>query len=67
MHFLRSLFHNRSLSLIFIVAALITPPDVISQTLLAVPMWLLFETGIHAARLIERRRTEEASATEEGD
>lgn len=51
----------------FVVGAVLTPPDVISQTLLAVPMWLLFETGIHAARLIERRRTEEASATEEGD
>ena len=30
----------------FIVGMLLTPPDVISQTLLAVPMWLLFELGV---------------------
>ena len=30
----------------FVIGMLITPPDVISQTLLAVPMWLLFEVGI---------------------
>lgn len=30
----------------FVVGMLLTPPDVISQTLLAVPMWLLFELGI---------------------
>ena len=32
--------------LIFIVAAMLTPPDVVSQILLAVPMWLLFEISI---------------------
>ncbi len=37
---------------IFIVAAIITPPDVISQLLLAVPMVLLYEAGIIAARLV---------------
>jgi len=30
----------------FVVGMLLTPPDVISQTLLAIPMWLLFEVGI---------------------
>jgi len=30
----------------FVVGMLLTPPDVISQTLLAVPMWLLFEVGV---------------------
>lgn len=35
----------------FIVAAVLTPPEVISQTLLALPMWLLFEAGIFAGRL----------------
>ena len=30
----------------FIIGMLVTPPDVISQTLLAVPMWLLFEAGL---------------------
>jgi sec-independent protein translocase protein TatC len=32
----------------FIIGMFLTPPDAISQTLLAVPIWLLFETGIPA-------------------
>jgi sec-independent protein translocase protein TatC len=35
----------------FIVGMVLTPPDVISQTLLAVPMWLLFEAGLLCSRL----------------
>lgn len=35
----------------FIVGMLLTPPDVISQILLALPMWMLFETGIIFARV----------------
>jgi len=35
---------------IFIIAAILTPPDVISQLLLAIPMCGLYELGIHAAR-----------------
>ncbi len=34
----------------FVVAMLLTPPDVISQTLLAIPVWLLFESGLIVAR-----------------
>lgn len=34
----------------FVVGMLLTPPDVISQTLLAVPVWLLFELGLFCAR-----------------
>jgi sec-independent protein translocase protein TatC len=37
----------------FVVGMFITPPDVISQTILAVPMWMLFEVGILFARLIK--------------
>ena len=40
---------------IFIVAAVITPPDVISQLLLAIPMCLLYEAGILAAKLVGRK------------
>jgi len=36
----------------FVVGMLVTPPDVISQTLLAVPMWLLFEAGLIGARFL---------------
>lgn len=40
--------------LCFVFGMLLTPPDVISQTLLAVPMWLLFEIGIFFGRLVYR-------------
>lgn len=40
----------------FIVGAIFTPPDVVSQIMLAVPLWLLYETGILAARLMEKQR-----------
>ena len=40
---------------IFILAAVITPPDVISQLMLAIPMCLLYEAGIVAARVLARR------------
>lgn len=42
----------------FLLGMLLTPPDVISQTLLALPMWLLFEAGVVAARLFGRRLQE---------
>jgi len=38
----------------FVVGMFVTPPDVISQTILAVPMWLLFEVGVIFARFIKR-------------
>lgn len=38
----------------FVLGMLLTPPDVISQLLLALPSWLLFEVGILFARLIEK-------------
>lgn len=45
---------------IFIVAAVITPPDVISQLLLAIPMCLLYEAGIIAAKLVGRKSNADA-------
>jgi sec-independent protein translocase protein TatC len=39
--------------LCFVLGMLLTPPDIISQTLLAIPMWLLFEIGILFGRLIK--------------
>ena len=41
---------------IFVVAAIVTPPDVVSQISLAVPMCLLYEVGIFFARFVEKRR-----------
>lgn len=44
----------------FALGMILTPPDVISQTLLALPMWLLFELGIIFSRiLIKANETEE--------
>jgi sec-independent protein translocase protein TatC len=39
----------------FVLGMLLTPPDVISQCLLAVPAWMLFEVGILFARMVEKR------------
>ncbi len=43
----------------FIFAMLLTPPDVISQTLLAVPMLLLFEIGLWFSRFYVRKDNEQ--------
>jgi len=47
---------------IFILAALLTPPDAISQVSLAIPMYLLYEGGILMARLLTRNQSREAQA-----
>ncbi len=39
----------------FVIGMLMTPPDIISQTLLALPMWLLFEAGIFFAKRMPKR------------
>jgi len=39
---------------VFVAGMLLTPPDVISQTMLALPMWLLFEAGIFFSRFFQR-------------
>ncbi|HVI33142.1 twin-arginine translocase subunit TatC [Phenylobacterium sp.] len=48
---------------VFVVAAIVTPPDPISQTLLAVPIILLYEISIWCVRLIEVRRAREEAGT----
>lgn len=40
----------------FIVGMLLTPPDVVSQILLALPVWVLFEIGLLLSRLVARQR-----------
>lgn len=45
----------------FAIGMLLTPPDVISQTLLAVPMWLLYEVGILFGGMLKPVRREEPS------
>lgn len=40
----------------FVVGMLLTPPDIISQTLLAVPIWLLYEIGVFLSRIVAKER-----------
>ena len=46
----------------FVVAAVVTPPDVLSQVMLAVPLWLLFELGVVVAGWIGKSETTRANA-----
>jgi sec-independent protein translocase protein TatC len=52
---------------VFVAGMLLTPPDVISQTLLALPMWMLFELGIFFSRFLQRRRGESGEGDEQGE
>ena len=51
----------------FVVGMIITPPDVISQILLAVPMWILFELGLFLSKFFDKRVAEASIAKEEKD
>jgi sec-independent protein translocase protein TatC len=50
---------------VFIFAAVLTPPDVISQIGLAVPILLLYEVSILGAKLVEKKRAEREAAADE--
>ena len=43
----------------FVIGMLLTPPDVISQTLLALPVWLLFELGLVSARWLPKKQQQD--------
>ena len=52
---------------VFVVGMLLTPPDVFSQTLLAIPMWALWEIGLFFARFyVKKEDEEEQEQPEEG-
>ena len=59
-------FRGYFIVLAFIIAAVVTPPDVVSQLALAIPMVLLYEMGIWAAQLFIRH-TQAPEETEEKD
>jgi len=50
----------------FVIGMLLTPPDVFSQVLLAIPMWLLFELGLVFGKMIDRERKQAEEAAEAG-
>jgi sec-independent protein translocase protein TatC len=47
-------FRSYFVVLAFVIAAIVTPPDVVSQLALAIPMCVLYEVGIWAAQLFIR-------------
>ena len=49
----------------FIVGAIFTPPDILSQVMLAVPLWLLFELGLLVARFVSVSKREGNAAAEQ--
>jgi len=51
----------------FVIGMLLTPPDVISQIMLAIPMWILFELGIYLSKFFKIRLKEASEAREEID
>jgi len=64
-----TLTRNRRYAIViaFIAAAILTPPDPISQIALAIPTMLLYEISILSARLVEKRRLERESQRESGE
>jgi len=46
----------------FVVGMLLTPPDAVSQVLLAIPMWLLFELGLFASRFFTQKEKVETES-----
>lgn len=54
----------------FVVGMLMTPPDIFSQTLLAIPVWLLFELGLYASKYVTTEEPEDEldeDAEDDGD
>ena len=45
----------------FVVGMLLTPPDLFSQTMLAIPVWSLFEAGLYVAKMVKPRESEDPS------
>jgi sec-independent protein translocase protein TatC len=54
------------LIIVFVIAAALTPPDVMSQTAMAVPMYLLYEGGILFAAIMSRQKASVSAASEPG-
>ncbi|WNC72657.1 twin-arginine translocase subunit TatC [Thalassotalea psychrophila] len=52
---------------VFVVGMLLTPPDIISQTLLAIPMWLLFELGVIFASFYTKNSDEDEEQNEQAN
>lgn len=51
--------------IIAVIAAILTPPDILSMTMMLVPMWLLFEVAVVVVGVFERKRTAATYAVNE--
>lgn len=49
----------------FVVGMFLTPPDVFSQTMLAIPVWILFEIGLYFSRLTRKKQLEKEKDEDE--
>ena len=65
----QKLAHGRPYIIVgaFVIGMLLTPPDIISQTLLAIPMWLLYEIGVVVGGYVLKRRQAAAKKREAGE
>ena len=52
-------FRGYFIVLAFVIAAIVTPPDLVSQLALAIPMCILYEIGIFAARFFVKKQNPE--------
>jgi sec-independent protein translocase protein TatC len=64
--FLRA-YRRHAIVIILIVAAIITPPDVVSQTLVAIPLYLLYEVSILVVARVQKTRAKLLAADEIDD
>ncbi len=53
--------------IVFVAAAILTPPDVVTQIMLALPMWLLFELTLLLQGFLKRTRGQQPAASESND
>jgi sec-independent protein translocase protein TatC len=62
------LVENRGYVIIgcFTIGMILSPPDVFSQSLIALPMWMLFEGGVFAGRILKRKDDDAQKAKAEG-
>lgn len=58
-------FRGYFIVLAFVIAAIVTPPDLVSQLALAIPMCILYEIGIFSARFFVSKKTSEDDAEKE--
>jgi sec-independent protein translocase protein TatC len=61
-------YRRHAIVVVLIIAAIITPPDVFSQTLVSIPLILLYEVSIFiAARVVKKREMDDAAADAQAD